>query len=75
VDELLVYLAPSLLGTNALGMFDLVAPAKLDQRTRLTFHAVDRIGEDLRILARLVPDDANANRNADADAHAHRDAS
>ncbi|MDR3100464.1 MAG: bifunctional diaminohydroxyphosphoribosylaminopyrimidine deaminase/5-amino-6-(5-phosphoribosylamino)uracil reductase RibD [Paraburkholderia sp.] len=75
VDELLVYLAPSLLGTNALGMFDLVAPAKLDQRTRLAFHAVDRIGEDLRILARLVPDDANANRNADADAHAHRDAS
>jgi len=74
VDELLVYLAPSLLGTNALGMFDLVAPAKLDARTRLAFHTVDRIGEDLRILARLVHDDSNANLDAHADAHAQGDA-
>ena len=53
VDELLVYLAPSLLGADAAGMFDLAAPAALDERTRLVFHAVDRIGDDLRILARL----------------------
>jgi len=75
VDELLVYLAPSLLGTNALGMFDLVAPAKLDARTRLAFHTVDRIGEDLRILARLVHDAPHADPNAGSDAHTHGDAS
>jgi diaminohydroxyphosphoribosylaminopyrimidine deaminase/5-amino-6-(5-phosphoribosylamino)uracil reductase len=55
VDELLVYLAPSLLGADSAGMFDLAAPATLDGRTRLAFHAVDRIGDDLRILARVVP--------------------
>jgi diaminohydroxyphosphoribosylaminopyrimidine deaminase/5-amino-6-(5-phosphoribosylamino)uracil reductase len=52
VDELLVYLAPSLLG-DGLDMFGLPAPATLDERITLTFHTVDRIGEDLRILARL----------------------
>jgi diaminohydroxyphosphoribosylaminopyrimidine deaminase/5-amino-6-(5-phosphoribosylamino)uracil reductase len=55
VDELLVYLAPSLLGTDSMGMFNLVAPAGLDERVRLVFHAVERIGEDLRVLARVAP--------------------
>jgi len=58
VDELLVYLAPSLLGTDAAGMFDLVAPAELDARRRLIFHAAERVGDDLRILARLLPSSA-----------------
>ncbi len=58
VDELLVYLAPSLLGTQSLGMADLTAPATLDARTRLAFHTVERVGDDLRVLARLVPDTA-----------------
>lgn len=53
VDELLVYLAPSLLGADSAGMFDLAAPGALDARTRLVFHTVDRVGDDLRILARL----------------------
>lgn len=55
VDELLVYLAPSLLGSDAAGMFDLAAPASLDARVRLAFHSVERIGDDLRILARVAP--------------------
>ena len=54
VDELLIYLAPSLLGDASAGMFDLAAPGALDARTRLVFQAVDRIGDDLRILARLA---------------------
>jgi diaminohydroxyphosphoribosylaminopyrimidine deaminase/5-amino-6-(5-phosphoribosylamino)uracil reductase len=58
VDELLVYLAPSLLGADAAGMFDLAAPATLEGRKRLAFHSVERIGDDLRVLARLVPHDA-----------------
>jgi diaminohydroxyphosphoribosylaminopyrimidine deaminase/5-amino-6-(5-phosphoribosylamino)uracil reductase len=55
VDELLVYVAPSLLGSDAPGIIDIAAPASLDARTRLVFHSVERIGDDLRILARLAP--------------------
>ena len=58
VDELLVYLAPSLLGTDSMGMFSLIAPQALEDRVRLNFHAVDRIGDDLRILARFAPPSA-----------------
>jgi diaminohydroxyphosphoribosylaminopyrimidine deaminase/5-amino-6-(5-phosphoribosylamino)uracil reductase len=52
VDELLLYVAPSLLG-NAAGMFDLPPPATLDERVQLSFHSVERVGTDLRIVARL----------------------
>jgi diaminohydroxyphosphoribosylaminopyrimidine deaminase / 5-amino-6-(5-phosphoribosylamino)uracil reductase len=59
VDELLVYLAPSLLGMDSMSMFNLGAPDTLEGRVKLHFHAVDRIGEDLRILARLTPQAAS----------------
>jgi diaminohydroxyphosphoribosylaminopyrimidine deaminase/5-amino-6-(5-phosphoribosylamino)uracil reductase len=52
VDELLLYLAPSLLG-DAQGLFDLHAPETLDGRCGLLFHEVKQIGPDLRILARF----------------------
>lgn len=52
VDELLLYLAPSLLG-DAQGLFNLPAPGSLDDRRLLRFHQVERIGRDLRILARF----------------------
>jgi diaminohydroxyphosphoribosylaminopyrimidine deaminase/5-amino-6-(5-phosphoribosylamino)uracil reductase len=55
VDELLVYLAPSLLGIDSMSMFNLSAPETLEGRVKLAFHNVERIGEDLRILARLLP--------------------
>lgn len=52
VDELLLYLAPTLLGQGtglaALGPFE-----RLADGVRLRWHAVDRIGDDLRILAHL----------------------
>ncbi|CAB3645194.1 bifunctional diaminohydroxyphosphoribosylaminopyrimidine deaminase/5-amino-6-(5-phosphoribosylamino)uracil reductase RibD [Paraburkholderia rhynchosiae] len=54
-DELLVYVAPSLLGIDSMSMFNLGAPETLDGCVKLTFHNVERIGEDLRILARLLP--------------------
>jgi len=60
VDELLVYLAPSLLGIDSMSMFNLGAPETLEGRVKLAFHNVERIGEDLRILARLVPAGATA---------------
>lgn len=53
VDELLLYLAPTLLG-DAQGLFDLPALTSLEQRQPLTIHEVKQIGPDLRILARFV---------------------
>ena len=52
VDEYLVYLNASFLGDGAQGMLDLPAAAALDQRLRLALVSVERLGEDLRILAR-----------------------
>ncbi|MGZ5183289.1 MAG: RibD family protein, partial [Ramlibacter sp.] len=52
VDELLVYLAPSLIGPGQ-GMFALPPLQKLADKRELRFHSVDRVGPDLRILARF----------------------
>ena len=38
-------------------MFDLAPPQDLEQRTRLQFQAVERVGDDLRVLARFAPHD------------------
>jgi diaminohydroxyphosphoribosylaminopyrimidine deaminase/5-amino-6-(5-phosphoribosylamino)uracil reductase len=52
VDEVLLYLNPSLLGDSGQGLFDVAAPAGLDQRTKLDIVSLDRLGDDLRLLAR-----------------------
>ena len=52
VDEFLVYLNPSFLGDGAQGMLDLPPFDSLDRRPRLALRSVERIGGDLRILAR-----------------------
>lgn len=52
VDELLVYLAPSILGDGR-GMFSLPALESLQDKLTLKFHQIKQIGEDLRILARF----------------------
>ena len=52
VDELLLYLAPSLLGPDALGAFNLPSINSLDARQKLRFHDIRQIGDDIRILAR-----------------------
>jgi len=54
VDEFLIYLNPSLLGDGAQGMADLPAVAALQERRRLRILSVDRLGEDLRIVARAA---------------------
>ncbi len=51
VDELLVYLAPLLIG-EAQGMVHLPALSDLAQAQRLAFREVTQIGEDVRVLAR-----------------------
>ncbi|MGD9944148.1 MAG: bifunctional diaminohydroxyphosphoribosylaminopyrimidine deaminase/5-amino-6-(5-phosphoribosylamino)uracil reductase RibD [Burkholderiaceae bacterium] len=52
IDELLVYVAPTLLG-NSIGLFDLAPPASLEARPALQWQSVERIGADLRLIARF----------------------
>lgn len=52
VDELLFYQAPLLLGQGA-GLAAIGPFAALDEGLRLQLHTVDRVGPDLRIVARF----------------------
>ena len=54
VDELLVYLAPSILGDGACAMFSLPELTDLAQKRLVQFADVQTIGSDLRILAHVV---------------------
>ena len=54
VDELLLYLAPSILGDSARGMFSLPQLADLAHKRLVQFADVQTIGGDLRIRARVV---------------------
>jgi len=54
IDELVVYLAGAVLGDPARGMFDIGAPlASLAERVELEFTAIDQIGDDVRLVARV----------------------
>ena len=53
VDELVVYLAPCLLGDAARGMFHLPALDDLDGRRKLDVREVGRVGSDVRVIARV----------------------
>lgn len=52
VDEYLVYLNPSFLGDTAQGVVDLPGVKSLQEKRALKILTLDRVGEDLRILAR-----------------------
>ena len=52
VDELLLYLAPCLIGEAAQGLFNLPELATLGDRRELRIVDLRRVGEDIRILAR-----------------------
>lgn len=56
VDELLLYVAPMLVGDDARGIFGLPALSGLDQGIRLDLQDVRKVGIDLRIIARPVTD-------------------
>jgi diaminohydroxyphosphoribosylaminopyrimidine deaminase/5-amino-6-(5-phosphoribosylamino)uracil reductase len=51
VDELLMYVAPMLLG-DATPLAALSAPEAIDRGVAQRFHSIERIGEDLRVIAR-----------------------
>jgi diaminohydroxyphosphoribosylaminopyrimidine deaminase/5-amino-6-(5-phosphoribosylamino)uracil reductase len=57
VDELLVYLAPKLMGPGA-DMANLFPLTDLAQVVSLTFQSTAMVGPDLRILARVTGRDA-----------------
>jgi diaminohydroxyphosphoribosylaminopyrimidine deaminase/5-amino-6-(5-phosphoribosylamino)uracil reductase len=54
VDELLIYLAPCVIGDAAVGMFDLPELAELGGRRNLKVHDLRMVGDDIRVLARPV---------------------
>ncbi len=56
VDELLVYLAPALIGDTGRGMFALPELTELSQMTRVSMRDIARIGDDVRIIARIIQD-------------------
>ena len=47
-DELIVYLAPTLLGADARGLLDLPFE-RMDQQIRLQWSDLRRVGDDLRL--------------------------
>jgi diaminohydroxyphosphoribosylaminopyrimidine deaminase/5-amino-6-(5-phosphoribosylamino)uracil reductase len=53
IDELIVYMAPRVLGASARGMFEIPALESLADSHGLTFEDFRKIGPDLRITARV----------------------
>lgn len=51
VDEIVLYLAPMLLGNDATGMFDLPFIESLDDRVDLSITDIRQVGPDLRVTA------------------------
>ena len=64
VDEVVVYLAPALLGDAARGMFTLPMVTAMSDRIRLEFAGVTRLGADLRIDAIPRVESGAAGRDA-----------
>lgn len=54
VDEMVLYLAPQLLGDAARGLADLGELTQLQQRVNLQWQDVRHVGDDLRIVARIL---------------------
>ena len=57
VNELVLYLAPQLLGDAARGMAGLGELTSLSQRVALQWSDVRRVGSDLRIVAKISKED------------------
>jgi diaminohydroxyphosphoribosylaminopyrimidine deaminase/5-amino-6-(5-phosphoribosylamino)uracil reductase len=53
IDELVVYLAPSLLGDGARGMFHVPEVRELAERRELEIRDVRMLGADVRVIARV----------------------
>ncbi len=54
VDEIVVYLAPDLLGSNTRGMFEIPGLERLADKLRLEYKDVIRVGRDLRLTLSVL---------------------
>jgi diaminohydroxyphosphoribosylaminopyrimidine deaminase/5-amino-6-(5-phosphoribosylamino)uracil reductase len=52
VDELVIYLAPHIMGSETRGMFTTPDWQKIDRRSNLEIVDIRKIGADLRMTAR-----------------------
>lgn len=55
IDELIIYYAPKLMGSDGKGMFGLPQLTSMDDTVALDIADVRQFGQDIRILARRVP--------------------
>ncbi len=53
VDEVVLYLAPIVIGDTARGLFDLPELQKMDQRKNWVVQDVRMVGQDIRVMARV----------------------
>ncbi len=53
VDEMVLYLAPVLMGDAARGLFALQELQQMDQRKTLAVQDVRLVGQDIRVMARV----------------------
>jgi len=51
VDEIIVYLAPHIMGCNARGLFNIPGLEHMADRIRLDIRDVRHVGKDLRVTA------------------------
>lgn len=54
VDEMVIFLAPHLLGNNAQGMINLPELVHLEQKKALVIQDLRMVGQDIRIVARFL---------------------
>ena len=53
VDELVLYVAPKMLGSGGMGIANMQALGSLGNALQLDFQSTERVGDDLRIVARV----------------------
>jgi diaminohydroxyphosphoribosylaminopyrimidine deaminase/5-amino-6-(5-phosphoribosylamino)uracil reductase len=54
VDEIIVYMAPDLLGSDARGMFDIPGLEKITDRVKLEYRDVTMVGRDIRLTLGIL---------------------
>jgi len=54
VDELIIYMAPALMGNNARGLFNLPFIEQMSEKIQLNIKEIRQFGEDIRIIATLT---------------------
>jgi diaminohydroxyphosphoribosylaminopyrimidine deaminase/5-amino-6-(5-phosphoribosylamino)uracil reductase len=54
IDELVIYYAPKLMGSNGKGMFGLPALQAMEEVIKLDVQDLRQFGSDIRVIARCV---------------------